>query len=81
MTGWTLDYILDNITLDQAMLIHKYGIAFEETKSIILLNKVVEIITGKKSKKSIEDIPDSPDIAKFRRVYGKKIKTFKDLKK
>jgi len=63
------------------MLIHRYGINFEETKSIILVNKAIEAITGKKSKKSIEDIPDKPDIAKFRRVYGNKIKTFKDLKK
>ena len=33
LTHWKLNYILDDITLDQAMLIHKYGIGFEETKS------------------------------------------------
>jgi hypothetical protein len=81
MTGYSLSYILDSLSLSQLMLIHNYGIDFEETKSIILLNKVVEIITGKKSKKSIEEIPENPDIAKFKQVYGKRIKTFKDKKK
>ena len=74
MTGWTLDYILDFTTLDQLMMVHTYGIGFEETKAIILLNKVLEIITGKKSKAKVE-IPDKPDIAKFKKIYGNKIKT------
>jgi hypothetical protein len=59
-------------------MIHKYGKEFEETKAIILLNKVLEVITGKKSKK--EEISDTPDIKKFKRVYGKFIKTPKNKK-
>ena len=75
MTGWTRLYILDDTTLDFLMLVHRHGFNWEETKSIILLNKVVEIITGKKSKKSIEGISDKPDKAKFFAKYGNKIKT------
>lgn len=60
-------------------MIHRYGMEFEETKVIIFLNKVLEAMTGKKSRK--EDIPDKPDIGKFRRIYGNFIKTPKDLNK
>lgn len=74
MTGWKIDYILDSTTLLQLIMIHSYGMEFEETKAIILLNKVLEIITGKKSKTK-EEISDKPDIAKFKKIYGNKIKT------
>jgi hypothetical protein len=70
MTGWTLNYILDDITLDFLMLVYNYGIKFEETKSIIFLNKYAEAISGKK-----KQISDKPDIKKFKRIYGNKIKT------
>lgn len=62
------------------MMVHKYGVEFEETKSIILLNKIIEVITGKKSKKLDKDIPETPDIKKFKLRYGSIIKTPKDRK-
>ena len=74
LTHWKLNYILDDITLDQAMLIHKYGIGFEETKSIILLNQYAQALSGKSKN---EDIGDKPDMKKFRAIYGNRIKTNK----
>jgi len=70
MTGWEIDYILDEITLDELVLIYKYGIEFEKTKSIILLNTFAEALTGKK-----KEIGDKPDLKKFYKLYGDKIKT------
>lgn len=78
MTGWTLEYILDSTTLDQLIIIHKNAIDFEETKAIILLNKVAELLTGKKSKKKnidIETTSDKPDKKRFKLYYGNIIKT------
>ena len=72
MTGWEIDYILDEITLDLLVLIYKYGIEFEKTKSIILLNTFAEALTGKGKKK---EIGDKPDLKKFYKLYGDKIKT------
>ena len=72
MTGWEIDYILDEITLDELVLIYKYGIEFEKTKSIILLNTFAEALTGKGKKK---EIGDKPDLKKFYKLYGDKIKT------
>ncbi len=72
MTGWGIDYILDEITLDELVLIYKYGIEFEKTKSIILLNTFAEALTGKGKKK---EIGDKPDLKKFYKLYGDKIKT------
>jgi len=63
------------------MMIYDYGFDFEEQKSIILVNKIVEAITGKKSKKSNKEESEKPDIAKFMRLYGDKIKTPKDISK
>lgn len=77
MTGWTLDYILDETTLDFLVLVYNYGIEFEETKSIIFLNKYAEAISGKKKAKPMSD---KPDIKKFKRIYGNKIKTKKKEK-
>ena len=74
MTGYSLEYILDSLFLDQLMMIHSRGIEFEETKSIILLNKVVEIITGKKSKSKIPIDKPPPKYAELERMFGDKVK-------
>ncbi len=70
MTGYSFDYILDNLSLVQLMMIYEYGLEFEETKSIILLNKYGEALSGKKKVTS-----DKPDLKKFYSLYGDKIKT------
>ena len=78
MTSWTLEYILNSTTLDQLVLIHKHAIDFEETKAIILLNKVAELLTGTKTKKKNIDkeiTSDKPDKKKFKLYYGNIIKT------
>jgi len=72
MTGYSLSYILDSLSLDQLMLIYRYGLEFEETKSIILLNKYAEALSGKKKSTS-----DKPDLKKFSAIYGNRIKTNK----
>jgi len=56
-------------------MVHEYGINFEETKSIILINKIAEAFFGVKPKKKKVDIGDKPDIKKFKRIYGNIIKT------
>lgn len=71
MTGWTISYILDEITLQQLMLIYTLGIEFESMKAIIFLNKYGEALSGKNKKK----ISDKPDLRKFSAVYGSKIRT------
>jgi len=65
-----MEYILDSLTLDLTMMIYDYGIGFEKTKSIILLNTYAEAMSGKK-----KQIGDSPDLKKFKRLYGNQIKT------
>jgi hypothetical protein len=70
MSGYSLEYILDNLTLDLTMMIYDYGIGFEKTKSIILINTYAEAISGKKKMTG-----DTPDIKKFKRIYGNQIKT------
>lgn len=75
MTGYSLEYILDSLTLELTMMIYDYGIKFQETKSIILINTYAQAMSGKTINK---DISDSPDIKKFKRIYGNQIKTKKD---
>ena len=55
-------------------MIYDYGIKFEETKSIILLNQYARALSGKTKNKGISD---KPDMKKFRAIYGSKIKTNK----
>lgn len=43
---------------------------YEEIKSIILINKLSEAISGKNKKV----VGDKPDIEKFEKLYGSKIK-------
>ena len=76
MTGWTLNYILDDISLDQAMMIHEYSIGFEETKSIILVNKIAECFFSTKGKKSKPKIPidkPPPKFAELQAIFGDKV--------
>ena len=74
--GYSLPYILDNLTLEQVVMLYDYGIEFEELKASILISKLSELLIGKKSKtKPKEDIrDDKPDKAEFYRRYGKRIK-------
>lgn len=55
-------------------MFYEYGYEFEETKSAILINKLVEALTGKKPKSKRRIISGKPDIAKFEKLYGKTIK-------
>ena len=60
-------------------MFYEYGYEFEETKSIILINKLIEALTGKKpktkkTKSKRRTMSDKPDIAKFEKLYGKIIK-------
>ncbi|OFW52735.1 MAG: hypothetical protein A2163_11590 [Actinobacteria bacterium RBG_13_35_12] len=76
MTGYALEYILDSLSLDQLMLIHSRGIEFEETKSIILVNKIVECFFGAKGKKSKPKVPIDkapPKFAELKRIFGDKV--------
>lgn len=70
MTGYSLSYILDSLSLDTVMMIHRYGLEYEETKAIILLNKYAEALSGKKRVTG-----DKPDLKKFSILYGDRIKT------
>jgi hypothetical protein len=69
MTGYSLEYVLDSLSLDQIIMLYDYGLEFEEIKATILLNKYGEALSGKKSTAG-----DSPDIKKFKKLYGNKIK-------
>ncbi len=57
-------------------MLYNYSFELEETKSIILVNKIAEAFFGAKKRKSA----DKPDIKKFYALYGNKIKTPKDKK-
>jgi len=76
MTGYSLDSLLDFYSLDQVIMFYNQGFDWEEIKAIILVNKLIEAITGKKSKSSSKSksISDKPDLAKFHKIYGDKIK-------
>ena len=75
MTGWKLNYILDEITLDFLMMIYGYGIEFEETKSIIFLNKYAELMSGKKSKPKVDINKQPPKLDELKQMFGDKVKT------
>ena len=75
MTGYSLDSLLDDYSLDQIVMFYNQGFDWEEIKAIVLVNKLIEAITGKKSKSSSKsNISDKPDLAKFHKIYGDKIK-------
>ena len=76
MTGYSLDSLLDFYSLDQIVMFYNQGFDWEEIKAIILVNKLIEAITGKKSKSpsKSKNISDKPDLAKFYKIYGDKIK-------
>jgi hypothetical protein len=76
MTGYSLEYILDSLTLEQVLMLYDYGMEFEEIKSTILINILGHAMSGKK--KSKVKTGDKPDIKKFKALYGNKIKTPKD---
>lgn len=80
MTGYSLEYVLDELSIDQLVMLYDYGMEFEEIKSVILINKYAEALSGKKKPVRRTNIPDKPDIKKFKALYGKKIKTPKDKK-
>ena len=60
-------------------MLYDYGIEFEELKAGILINKLAELLAGKKSKSKPKDSTgdDKPDRAEFYRRYGKNIKRIK----
>jgi hypothetical protein len=72
MTGYCLEYILDSLSLDQVIMLHNYSFGWQETKSIILVNKIAECFFGVKGRKSMSD---KPDLKKFYLKYGAIIKT------
>ena len=78
MTGYSLDSLLDSYSIDQVVMFYNQGFDWEEIKATVLVNKLIEAITGKKSKP--KDISDKPDLAKFYEKYGDKIKRKKENK-
>ena len=74
MTGYSLDSLLDSYSLDQVVMFYNQGFDWEEIKAIVLVNKLIEAITGKKLKSPSKSISDKPDLAKFYEKYGDKIK-------
>lgn len=61
-------------------MLYDYGIEFEELKAAILINKLSELLVGKKTKPKPKDNTgdDKPDKAEFYRRYGKNIKRIKE---
>lgn len=58
------------------MLIHKFGKEFEETKSIILVNKIAECFFGTKNKKPKIPIDKAPPkLDELRRIFGDRVQT------
>jgi len=82
MYGYKLSYILDCLTLEQVIMLYDYGIEFEEFKAAILINKLAELLVGKKarSKPKAGTGNDKPDKAEFYRRYGDRIKKVKKEK-
>lgn len=74
MTGYSLDSLLDDYSLDQIIMFYNQGFSWEEIKATVLVNKLIEAITGKKPKSKRKTISDKPDLAKFEKLYGNRIK-------
>jgi len=74
VTGYTFDYLLDYLTLEQVMMLYTYSFDYMENQSIILVNKMAQAFFGAKKK----SVPDSPDIKKAKLLFGNRIKTPKD---
>ena len=75
MYGCTLDHLLWKLSLDQVIMLYDYGMEFEKTKSIILVNTLAEAMSGIKSVKNIKD--DKPDRKEFYKRFGDRIRKIK----
>ena len=73
MTGWTPDYILDYLTLQEVFMYWDYGLEFEEFKASILVAKIGQALDGK-SESLRKQASEKPDRKKFYETYGDKIK-------
>lgn len=71
--GWTPDYILDELTLQQAFLYWDYGLEFEEHRAMLLVAKIGQAMDGKVEPLRKER-SSKPDKKKFYSRYGKQIK-------
>ena len=63
------------------MMLYKNSYDHQETNSLILVNKIAESFFGAKGKKKKKSnnpprklIGDKPDIEKFEKIYGNRIK-------
>ena len=77
MTGYSLSYILDSLSLDFVMMLYSHGLKFEETKATIFVNKIAEGLFGTKGKKSKSKIgvdKPPPKYAELKRMFGDKVK-------
>lgn len=76
MYGFSEEYLLDEKTLDEVLVYYDNGMDFETLKAEILIAKLGEALSGKKSKRKTKPGPigDKPDIKTFEKLYGNKIK-------
>lgn len=78
MYGFSEEFLLDYKSLDDVLEYYDDGLDFEDLKAEILLSKISEALTGKKTrlrkKRDKRSISDKPDLKKFHALYGNKIK-------
>ena len=76
VTGYSVEYILDRLSLDQTIMLYNYSFSYEDIKATILVNKIAEAFFGAKGKSKKQDKTGSkPDLKKFYKLYGNIIKT------
>jgi hypothetical protein len=71
--GWTPQYILDELTIQEVFLYWDYGLEFEEYRAMLLVAKVGQAMDGKVEPLRKER-NSKPDKKKFYDRYGKQIK-------
>jgi len=79
MTGYSMEYLLDSLSLEQVVMLYDYGYEFEEIKATILISKYAEALSGKKTKKITSVNPDKqpPKYDELKAMFGDKVKLIK----
>ncbi len=75
--GWTPDYVLERLTLEQAYLYLDYGLEYEEARASLLVAKIGQAMDGQMSqihKAGRRKHNDRPDKKAFYQRYGDRIK-------
>jgi hypothetical protein len=76
MYAWAApEYLLDRMSMQQVLLYYEKGIEAQKNNAKVFWGVFGQAMNGEKENKQPEiDMDDSPDLQKFHKLYGNKIK-------